>query len=497
MPTLFESMFPLLSLKACISPRKESLNGPLFSAVDRTTGEWFEVQTVTVASASSSAALTYKQCKSRAADLLAASSIGNAFVLLPEDVYVADETHAPVSSPIAMSSSSVADMQLVCVTRMAGPSLADILSNASKKGSRESRPQQSSHQAKMSVVISEASFRKILCAVSTYCSLHLTLPVHGNISLHAIRARQVGSASSLDDAAWVISDWALDPNVVAAEVAKSQTPSEATRRFQQRWLKVLKEAFLGYSVPDPRLGPRTTSFTVGLTTTSPRRRSVRGSPLRQSGSVAPLFVVTLPSGSLLPAEDIELSIVRSVCSVAAGLGGLRQPDCQRQASVESNDSYCSLEERAKEHVVELAHDRLTMMEQAAKHKVDRAWVDPIAISAASGVPEQKQHDVSYFKLELPAKKLSRPHSGNADFIIEPPRAVELLPTGPNANGRAQPNIFSSESDLNHVAVTPATVTVRDASSVRRDTTTAPTLDATIIELPRQKATSSSRCCTIM
>lgn len=212
-------LFPLLTVRSCVSEADESKNGPRFCAEDKMTGAAYEVRSRKLVLArevnpdarmnatqeeegqlplllSSSNLQVIRRQRARIDALLsaAASSTVPPSVALPIDVYIQEQP-------------STGDTFVASVEAFAGLSLGDII--RSGWGMME-----------------EQAFLEILNAVESYGYASASLPPHGNLSSDAIKQLLIvrdGASEARQPSRWVVSDWLLlsDDSVCVAAAAEA------------------------------------------------------------------------------------------------------------------------------------------------------------------------------------------------------------------------------------------------------------------------------------
>lgn len=181
-------LFPLLTLRSCISEAAESKNGPRFCAQDNFTGCAYEVRCVelplvgTTGSLAEADRAKLRRQQQRIDALMAASSSGACppSVALPVDVYIQE---LPATGATYVAS----------VDAFAGLSLADVMHSGWG-------------------LIEENVFFEVLGAVEQYGCAAASLPPHGNLCPDAIKqvlTVREGAAEAEQRSRWVVSDWLL------------------------------------------------------------------------------------------------------------------------------------------------------------------------------------------------------------------------------------------------------------------------------------------------
>lgn len=475
--TLFESLFPLLALQTCLSTSRGSTNGPRYSATDRTTSGAFEIRVVSLPQAPSTGGVALSDCKRRAEALLLARS-SNRFVSLPEDVYAVDHQPSRVG---ALPSCSI-----VSVSKRLGPSLGDICYGIGENGMnsdgddgaqlrdrrKSSRSLLSSTASSVAAltdtftpkIISIQVLDRLLDCISKHVTIHLTLPLHGNITMQSVAcAAPLQRATDLASADWVVTDWALDPRATES-LAQPASPSgspqrahvsalERSRHVQKQWLRVLSTAFLGPEQGGRESGSKEMRHVVGMTksrsSSSPRRKS--SSSLL---STQPYLSVVKDDGSVVSRQELELMMIAAVTkggvplvaleditSSKDDIGGLSSPrrhavkDNQSTAKVSAGlfhsntsdvDTMESLEERAYGHEVALTRERLeAALERNVRPQRHNDATEQFGDAASSPLRtrgDDGTRGTEYYTLMLPKRRPS-PRRVVPDVVV----AVDASP----------------------------------------------------------------------
>ncbi|KPI84096.1 hypothetical protein ABL78_6852 [Leptomonas seymouri] len=196
-------LFPLLTVRSCVSEADESKNGPRFCAEDKMTGAAYEIRSRKLELArepadcdptdqredqrvsppmSSSNLQKIRRQQARIDALLSAATLGIAppSVALPIDIYIQEQP-------------STGDTYVASVDAFAGLSLGDIIRSGWG-------------------VMEEQVFLEILNAVESYGYASAKLPPHGNLSSDAIKQLLIvrdGASEARQPSRWVVSDWLL------------------------------------------------------------------------------------------------------------------------------------------------------------------------------------------------------------------------------------------------------------------------------------------------
>lgn len=207
-------LFPLFSVRSCISEADESLNGPRFCVQDTFTGAAYEVRSCRLVleadtptgkntdnkSLSPSNLNIVRRQQDRIDTLLSISSKVPVppSVSLPIDIYIQEQP-------------STGDTYVASVDPFAGLSLGDIIRSGWG-------------------IIEELVFMEILHAVETFGYASASLPPHGNLSCDAVKQLLTvrdGASEARQPSRWVVGDWLLlydervdsyDPNAFIADV---------------------------------------------------------------------------------------------------------------------------------------------------------------------------------------------------------------------------------------------------------------------------------------
>ncbi|KAG5473230.1 hypothetical protein CUR178_03150 [Leishmania enriettii] len=192
-------LFPLLTVRSCVSEADESKNGPRFCAEDKMTGSAYEI-------------------RSRKLDLEAevlavgAAATGTGRMLSPNDLSVIKRqqqrinalltatAHCAVPPCVALpidvyiqEQPSTGDTYVASVDAFSGLSLGDIIRSGWG-------------------VMEERVFLEILNAVEGFGYASASLPPHGNLSSDAIKQLLIvrdGASEARQPSRWVVSDWLL------------------------------------------------------------------------------------------------------------------------------------------------------------------------------------------------------------------------------------------------------------------------------------------------
>lgn len=199
-------LFPLLTVRSCVSEADESKNGPRFCAEDKMTGGAYEIRSRKLALVadedgdgdSSAGGEPHKRCAGRNLSpenlgivkrqqdrinaLLSASAHCSvpACVSLPIDVYIQEQP-------------STGDTYVASVDAFSGLSLGDIIRSGWG-------------------IMEECVFLEILNAVEAFGYASAGLPPHGNLSSDAIKQLLIvrdGASEARQPSRWVVSDWLL------------------------------------------------------------------------------------------------------------------------------------------------------------------------------------------------------------------------------------------------------------------------------------------------
>lgn len=346
--TKFESLFPLLTLHdSYVSPCEASLNGPRYAATDRTTTEAFEIRCVPITRLGASytnqqVQALLEQCKKRADQLVAAkASVGHhhSTFVFPDDVYHNIEKLSIESSRVSRMSQQ--HITCVSVTARGGYSLQDVMNSAAALGreaSHSEAPQDFDAFLldKAPPVLSERAFGSILKAVENYCSVHLTLPLHGNLTCHAVVLKSPANTES-----WAIGDWLLDPQQLpaASSIEQGSKLSEMLT-VQRKCVALLRRAFLGGNLA--------------------------------AASRTAVVYVRRPNGTSVPLEEIDnaitkaantwhhqtLEMMRATLSSQSNDAQARDCDDACWSDSSSDASTTSAQDRAQHHIRLLAQERI-------------------------------------------------------------------------------------------------------------------------------------------
>ncbi|KAG5498738.1 hypothetical protein JKF63_03026 [Porcisia hertigi] len=193
-------LFPLLTVRSCVSEANESKNGPRFCAEDKMTGGAYEIRnrklvleaeggvaedtggSRTARQLSPNDLCTIKRQQERINALLTASAhcAVPPCVALPIDVYIQEQP-------------STGDTYVASVDAFSGLSLGDIIRSGWG-------------------VMEESVFLEILNAVEAFGYASASLPPHGNLSSDAIKQLLIvrdGAWEARQPSRWVVSDWLL------------------------------------------------------------------------------------------------------------------------------------------------------------------------------------------------------------------------------------------------------------------------------------------------
>jgi hypothetical protein len=229
-------LFPLLTVRTCVSEADESKNGPRFCAEDKMTGAAYEVRSrklellhepqdeeahsephnddgtgkpqrsASQPLLSSSNLRIIRRQQARIDALLSAAAHGTAppSVALPIDVYIQEQ---PLTG----------DTYVASVDAFAGLSLGDIIRSGWG-------------------VMEEQVFLEILNAVESFGYASASLPPHGNLSADAIKQLLIvrdGASEARQPSRWVVSDWLLLSSEADGEASPPQltTAAAAPREF--------------------------------------------------------------------------------------------------------------------------------------------------------------------------------------------------------------------------------------------------------------------------
>ncbi|KPA83306.1 hypothetical protein ABB37_02969 [Leptomonas pyrrhocoris] len=197
-------LFPLLTVRSCVSEADESKNGPRFCAEDKMTGAAYEVRSRKLElvrepvddaaeekqreqphegqllSLSNLQRIRRQQARIDALLSAVAQAAATPSVALPIDIYIQEQP-------------TTGDTYVASVEAFAGLSLGDIIRSGWG-------------------VMEEQVFLEILSAVESFGYASAGLPPHGNLSVDAIKQLLIvrdGASEARQPSRWVVSDWLL------------------------------------------------------------------------------------------------------------------------------------------------------------------------------------------------------------------------------------------------------------------------------------------------